>query len=375
METQGIPPNGGLIMCRGEELTGVVVHSQNVANALPADNSSYPGFCSGISNPQTLIGYHLYRQDGTLACSNCVGLRSAALCYPGGLIPPGKNQFSNSFRIFIPNDPAIIKGQTYLVRFDLKRNGVWQGRNANFPWPPQDIPVTICTSGSGSGTPEVSVDRPPVVVSYPDLVNGRYGFSWSGRNASSYDLEYHSKQIWEASYPASFVTLLANHPDQQFSATIGCAQDRRDWQFRLRGRNSTQTGNWVYVDSQMRAYPHPWLSYWSIGGVVLNSDPGPWSRPLDVINLGGGTFNWSANTDQTWLTLANNSGQGQGSLGLIINKPGGNGNYFGTVTVNITGWTPNPNCNPNTILSVPVSLGVYETLNYYYLPILFKESQ
>jgi hypothetical protein len=375
METQGVPPNGGLIMCRGEELTGVVIHSQNVANALAVDNASLPGFCSGITNPQTLIGYHLYRQDGTVACTNCVGLRSAALCHPGGLLPPGRNQFSTSFRIFIPNDPAIIKGNTYLVRFDLKRNGVWQGRNSNFPWPPQDVPVTICTGGGGSGSPEVSVDRPPAVVSYTDLVNGRYGFSWSGRNTTSYDLQYRSKQIGEAAYPSSFVTLLDNSSAQQFSASINCAQDRRDWQFRLRGRNNTQTGNWTYVDSQTRAYPHPWLSYWSIGGVVLNSDPGPWPRPLDVINLGGGTFNWSASKNQNWITLANSSGQGVGSVGVVINKPGGNGNYSGAITVNITGWSPSPNCNATTTFNVPVTLGIYETLNSYYLPIIFKNSQ
>jgi hypothetical protein len=117
------------------------------------------------------------------------------------------------------------------------------------------------------------------------------------------------------------------------------------------------------------------LSYWSIGGVVLNSDPGPWPRPLDVINLGGGTFNWSASKNQNWITLANSSGQGVGSVGVVINKPGGNGNYSGAITVNITGWSPSPNCNATTTFNVPVTLGIYETLNSYYLPIIFKNSQ
>ncbi len=372
LEVQGIPPNGGLIMCRGEERTGIVLHSQNVANSLPVDNASFPGFCSGITNPQTLVGYHLYRQDGTQACNNCIGLRSTPLCHPGGAMPPGRNQISSGFKIFIPDDPAIIPGNTYLLRFDLRRNGIWQGRNANFPWPPQDIPVNICTGG-GSNLPEVSVDYPPAVVSYSDLVDGRYGFSWSGQNATSYDLEYRSKEIGQASYPASFTTLLSNSQAQQFSATVGCYEDRRDWQFRLRGRNSSQIGNWVYVESQTRVYPHPWLSYWSITGLVLNSDPGPWSRPADVINLGGGNFNWSATDNQSWITV-NSSGQGPSSLGVILSKPGGNGDYSGTITVNITGWTPNPNCGPTTF-QIPVSLLIRETLYYNYLPIILKNSQ
>ncbi|MBE7471863.1 MAG: hypothetical protein HS114_22215 [Anaerolineales bacterium] len=142
VEVEGIPPNGGLIMCKGEKLPNVAINFQNVGNSLPVD------VCPGATNPQTLVGYHLYRQDGSIACSNCEGLRAMSLCRPGGTtLPPGQNDNHNNLEIFIPNDPAIIKGNTYLLRFDLRRNGVWQGRNANFPWPPQDIPVTICTSG------------------------------------------------------------------------------------------------------------------------------------------------------------------------------------------------------------------------------------
>ena len=374
LEAQGVPPNGGLVMCKGEELTGVVIHSQNVANSLPADNASFPGFCSGITNPQTLIGYHLYRQDGTLACNNCVGLRSAALCYPGGVIPPGKNQFSSGFKIFIPDDPAIIRGSTYLLRFDLRRNGVWQGRNANFLWPPQDIPVTICNSGGSGGPVSITVDRPPAVVSYANLVNGRFGFSWSSSTATTYDVQYRSKEIYQASYPANFTTLLSNSPAQQFSATVGCSQDRLDWQFRLRGRNSNNTGDWVYVDSQTRVYPHPWLSYWSIGALVLDADPGPWPRPSNVLNLGGGSFNWTATDDRSWITTTS-SGQGEGPLGTTLYKPGGIGDYFGTITINFSNFQPNVNCSGANSFQLPVGVYIRAEFETYYLPIIFKNSQ
>jgi len=377
-ETQGLAPNGGLTICKGEERTGINVRVQNVSTQnWQVDASDYPGFCSGISNPQMLMGYHLYRQDGTQACANCIGLRSSPLCYPNGQIPPGKDHLSFGFKIFIPDDPAIISGNTYLLRFDLRQSGVWQGRNAGFPWPPQDIPVTICPAGGGSGGgsgPQIFVDHPPAVVSHANLVNGRYGFSWSSPNATTYDVEYRSKEIYQASYPANFNTLVSNSPAQQFSATVGCNEDRLDWQFRLRGRDGSEVGNWVYAQSQTRVYPHPWLSYQNIAALVLDSDPGPWSRPNNILNLGGGTFNWTATDDQSWIST-NSAGQGEMPLGTVISKPGGVGDYFGTITVNLSNFQPNVNCSGVSTFQIPVGVYVRTEFETYYLPIIFKNGQ
>lgn len=231
-EVEGIPPNGGLILCKGEKLKDIHIRFQNVGNSLPVNHADLPGFCSGVTNPQTLIGYHLYKQDGSSEVSSrFIGLRSTPLCYPDGAIPPGRDHVSTGFEIFIPDDPAILKGSTYLLRFDLMRNGVWQGRTTSFAWPPQDIPVTICTSGGGSGSPEVSINRPPAVVSYNSLVSGRYGFSWSGRNVTRYDLQYRSKQVWEAAYPNNWEAP-AHFQDMdatvtQFSFPMDCNYDHR----------------------------------------------------------------------------------------------------------------------------------------------------
>ncbi|NJN94461.1 MAG: hypothetical protein HC875_10395 [Anaerolineales bacterium] len=360
------------------------VDFQNVGNALPVD--ACPGGTS------TLLGYHLYRQDGSIACSNCEGIRSIPLCWRDGVaIPPGKNHISDDLDLFIPDNSAIVKGNTYLLRFDIRRNGVWQGRNANFPWPPQDIPVTICTSGGGSGAPEASVNRPPAVVNYNNLVGDRYGFSWSGRNATSYDLQWKSKEIWESTFPDSWVALPEfqnmNATVAQFSSPIDCSRDHRDWRFRLRAKNSNQTGDWVIIRSRMRIWPHPWLSYWDIGALVLNSDPGPWSRPEDLINYGGGTFNWTVSDNQSWITT-NSSGQGIGSLGVVVSKPGGVGTYSGLITVNMTNPSFGKFCNigPSSVIqcnnspsaitcNVPVQVGVADFFRYEYLPIILKNSQ
>lgn len=141
------------------------------------------------------------------------------------------------------------------------------------------------------------------------------------------------------------------------------------------------------MQSRMRVWPHPWLSYWNIGGGVLDSDPGPWSRPLDLINYGGGTFNWTASDNQSWITT-NSSGQGIGSLGVVIAKPGGLGNYSGTITINMTNPSPSRFCNIGQsqvipcnagssaiTCNIPVQVSVVDHFEYYYLPIIFKNSQ
>jgi len=376
LEMAGLSPNGGFTICKGEVKTGFNVHFQNTGSAIPVDDAWLPGFCSDVTNPQTGVGYHIYKADGSgLACTNCEGVRVGILCYPGSSIQPGKNVVSTGFEIFMPNVGALLEGHSYLLRFDIRHNGVWQGRNAGFPWPPQDIPVQITSCGaSGGGDAAVVVDNPPAVVSYNNLNNGRYGFSWSGVNAETYDLEYHSKEIGQAAYSTGFNTLLSRSSAQQFSATIGCNEDRLDWQFRLRGRNANDDpGDWAYVQSQTRVYPHPWPSSSSIAGLVLDADPGPWPRTGYMLNLGGGSFNWAAGDDQNWITTAA-SGQGEGALGIILSKPGGIGNYFGTITVNTSNPQPSPNCNPAPV-QIPVGLYIRAELNSYYLPIIFKNGQ
>ena len=376
----GIPPQGNFTMRKGEERTGIRVLYQNVGtSAWPVNGTDAQGLCPTGTTYYTLLSYHLYRLDGSgpVCGSSCVGIRRTPMCQSDYVISKGEHHWINGFRVYIPDHPAIISGQTYLLRFDVehRNDSVWGGY-PSFAWPSQDIPVTIDTppGGGGDDDPVVVVDYPPAVVTYGDLVNGRYGFSWSSPNASTYDVEYRSKEIYQASYPTGFNTLLSNSPAQQFSATVGCNEDRLDWQFRLRGRNSNGTGDWGYVGSQTQVYPHPWLSYWSIGALVLDTDPGSWNRPSNVLNLGGGTFNWTATDDQSWITT-NSSGQGEGPLGTILYKPGGIGDYFGTITINFSNFQPNVNCSGASSFQIPVGIYIRAELETYYLPIIFKNSQ
>jgi len=381
LQIEGIPDQGNFTMGKGEERTGIRVLTQNVGqSAWPVNFTDAQGLCPANTTYATLLSYHLYHLDGSgpVCGSNCVGIRRIPMCQSDLVISSGEHHWVNGFRVFIPDDPAIISGQTYLLRFDVEHRhvSIWGGY-PNFDWPSQDVPVTIDAppGGGGGDAPVVIVDHPPAIVTFGDLVNGSYGFSWSSPNATTYDVQYHSKEIYEVSYPSSWEGpgILQNTPAQQLTASVGCNEDRRDWQFRLRGRDDTEVGDWVYTGSQTQVYPHPWLSYENIGALVLDSDPGPWSRPNNVLNLGGGLYNWTATDDQSWITT-NSSGQGEAPLGIIISKPGGVDDYFGTITVNLSNFQPNVNCSGISTFQIPV--GVYIRLEFetQYFPIILKNN-
>jgi hypothetical protein len=377
LQIEGIPDQGGFSMRKGEERTGIRVLYQNAGTSpWPVNGTDAQGLCPAGATYYTLLSYHLYRPDGSgpVCGSNCLGIRRIPICQSDYTVNTGEHHWTNGFRVFIPDDPAIISGQTYLLRFDVehRNDSIWGGY-PNFNWPSQDVPVTI-DALPGGDEPQVIVDRPPAVVTYGELANGRFGFSWSGINADTYDLEYRSKEIGQPDYSTGFTRLLSATSAQQFSAAVGCGQDRLDWQFRLRGRNSSGEGDWVYVDTQTKAYPHPWLSYWSIGALVLDTNPGPWQRPLNVVNLGGGTFSWTATDNQSWITTYS-SGQGEGPLGTVLYKPGGVGDYSGAITVNCSNFQPSVNCAAVSSFQVPVSISIREEFFTIHLPIIFKNGQ
>lgn len=264
LKIEGVSAND-LTLCKGEERTGIRVLYQNTGQ-WPVDGTDSQGLCSGaaVSDYKTLLGHHLYQSSGsTPACStgsNCIGIRRTPMCRISA-IQPGEHFWVNGFKIAIPDDSALVKGNTYQLRFDVehRHNGVWDGF-PNYNWPGQDIPVTICGgSDGGGGSVRVRIlDHPPAVVSYNTLNNGYFRFSWQGINQpDGYDIQYRSKEISQASYPANFEApspLQNMHPTiTEIPIPVYCGLDRRDWQFRIRADKIGQpSSDWVYVEAQTR---------------------------------------------------------------------------------------------------------------------------
>lgn len=81
----------------------------------------------------------------------------------------------------------------------------------------------------------------------------------------------------------------------------------------------------------------------------------PANQALSITNTGGGTLNWSATDNATWLTISPTSGTAPSSVTLSVNITGlAAGTYNGTITITAAGATNSP-------VSVPVTLVVSPT--------------
>ncbi|HJQ67450.1 MAG TPA: S8 family serine peptidase [Blastocatellia bacterium] len=78
----------------------------------------------------------------------------------------------------------------------------------------------------------------------------------------------------------------------------------------------------------------------------------PANQSLSITNTGGGSLNWTASDDATWLTISPTSGTAPSTVTLSVNIAGLTpGTYNGTITVTATGATNSP-------VNVPVTLTV-----------------
>lgn len=81
----------------------------------------------------------------------------------------------------------------------------------------------------------------------------------------------------------------------------------------------------------------------------------PANQSLSISNTGGGTLNWTASDNATWLTVSPTSGTAPSSTTVSVNITGlAAGTYNGTITISATGAT-------NTPVTVPVTLTVNPT--------------
>lgn len=81
----------------------------------------------------------------------------------------------------------------------------------------------------------------------------------------------------------------------------------------------------------------------------------PASQSLSISNTGGGTLNWTASSNQSWLSVSPTSGTAPSTATVSVNITGlAAGTYSGAITITATGAT-------NTPLSVPVTLTVNPT--------------
>ncbi len=90
----------------------------------------------------------------------------------------------------------------------------------------------------------------------------------------------------------------------------------------------------------------------SMGFTATAGGSNPASQTLNITNTGGGTLNWTASSNQSWLSIAPTSGTAPSSPSVSVNISGlVAGTYNGAITVSAAGAT-------NTPVTVPVTLTV-----------------
>ena len=93
----------------------------------------------------------------------------------------------------------------------------------------------------------------------------------------------------------------------------------------------------INIDGSLSVSPSSWSAACTIGG------GNPPNQALTLTAVGGSLGAWTDTSSQTWLTTSAASGSGNGSINGIISCTGlAAGLYSGTVTVNATGATNNP---------------------------------
>ncbi|MFN8004310.1 MAG: S8 family serine peptidase [Acidobacteriota bacterium] len=91
----------------------------------------------------------------------------------------------------------------------------------------------------------------------------------------------------------------------------------------------------------------------SFSGAAGGANPA--NQTISITNTGGGTLNWSATDNASWLTVSPASGTAPSTLTASVNTTGlAAGTYNGTITITATGAT-------NTPLNIPVTLTVTST--------------
>ncbi len=238
----GIPPQGNFTMQKGEERTGIGVLWQNTGHWVWPANSVLPGdLCPANTTYYTLVGYHLYRQNGTPACANCIGIRRTPICRSGQTLGQGEYHWLNGFHVYIPDDPTITPG-TYLLRFDVEHryNSVWEGYTYGFTWPPQDIPVQII---------EPPDNEPPDNPDNLDSGSSHAPNNWSKDNtvyaewSGASDNRTPSGQlVYSVDWTASSSTVPNTSVDETDANATSPALSNGNWYLHVRTRDNA--GNW-----------------------------------------------------------------------------------------------------------------------------------
>src|SRR5208283_304335 len=184
-------------------------------------------------------------------------------------------------------------------------------------------PTSLTFSGAAGGTNPASQ---PVAIAN----NGGGTLTWSAS----------SNQTWLTISPASGTG--AANPSVSVNTT-GLAAGNYSGTITLTAPGASGSPATVAVSLALAQIPSLGVSPTSLTFSGTAGGTNPASQPVTIANNGGGTLNWSASSNQTWLTISPASGTGAANPSVTVNTTGlAAGNYSGTITLTASGATGSP---------------------------------
>jgi hypothetical protein len=217
----------------------------------------------------------------------------------------------------------------------------------------QDFALIVYNATTGAAAPTIGVA--PTSMSFSGTAGGAnpasQSLSITNTGGGTLNWSASTNQPWLSIVPSSGT---APSTPVVLVSTAGLAVGAYSGAITITAAGATNTPVSVPVTLTVTAVPSPTIgvspSSFSFSATAGGANPA--SQSLSITNTGGGTLNWTASSNQTWLGVSPASGTAPSSASVSANITGlVAGTYNGAITISAAGATNSP-------VTVPVTLTV-----------------
>jgi dUTPase len=287
-----------------------------------------------------------------------LGVSPTSLTFSGSV--PGANPSNQAFAIVNNGGGtlnwSVTSNQTWLTISPASGTGAANPAVSinNFGMTAGTYSATLTVTAAGSTqtlSVSLTLNQNPILTVAPNTLtfSGPVGgsnpagqtFAISNTGSGTFNWSLSSNQPWLTFSPGSGTGGTGN-PTVSVN-TAGLAAGTYTGAINVTAANAENTGAQINVTLNVIQTPGLGLSPTTMTFTGIPGGGNPASQTLAITNSGGGTLNWSATSNQTWLTISQSSGTGAANPSVSVNTTGlAVGSYSGTITLTASGATGSP---------------------------------